>query len=222
MREILDVSYGSKPSQKLDWYLPDTEEFDVILWFHGGGLEAGSYKHAAKIGLAQNAVKHGYGLVSVEYSMYPQARFPEFILDAAQAVAFIIREMEQYGGIRLIVSGQSAGAYLTMMLALNKAYLANAKADCSKIVAYVSDSAQQTVHFNVLRERGMDTRIERIDEAAPMYFSAPNVLDKPLLMLAYTRDMECRLEQNQLMMRSLKRFHKEMPVELVVLPDVIS
>lgn len=216
MREIFDESYGKKTSQVLDWYLPDNGEFDIIVWFHGGGMESGSYKK--HYGVAESAVKHGYGFVSAEYSMYPFARYPEFITDAAEAVAYIIRNMAQYGGRRVIVTGRSAGAYLTMMLQLNPAYLRNAGADREKIIAFVSDSAQQTVHFNVLRERGMDTRLERLDEAAPLYYAGMNPVDKPLLLIAYENDMECRLEQNQLALKAFRRFNPDAVIDLIVLP----
>jgi len=215
MREIFDVSYGKKDCQKLDWYLPDGGEFDVIVWFHGGGMETGSYQRHH--GLAENAVKHGYGFVTAEYSMYPDAHYPEFITDAAQAVAYVQKNMAELGGKRLIITGRSAGAYLTMMLLLNPAYLYNAGATRDNILAFVSDSAQQTVHFNVLRERGMDKRLERIDEAAPMYYSGVTPVDKPLLLIAYTQDIECRLEQTHLMARSLKRFNPDAIIKTVVL-----
>ena len=215
MHEITDVSYGKKACQKLDWYLPDADEFDVIVWFHGGGMESGSYK--THHGLAQSAVQHGYAFVSAEYSMYPEARFPDFIMDAAQAVAYVQKHMAEYGGRRIIITGRSAGAYLTMMLLLNPAYLRNAGATRDNILAFVSDSSQQTVHFNVLRERGQDTRLERIDEAAPLYFSGVNPVDKPLLLISYTHDMECRLEQTYLAARSLKRFNPDAIIETVVL-----
>lgn len=216
MRLEMDQPYGKAPYQLLDWYLPDEEGFDIVIWFHGGGIEQGSRKGGKA--LAQQAVANGYGFVSVCYKLYPEARFPEFLLDAAAAVAFVIKEMEQYGGRRVIVSGGSAGAYLIMMLALNKAYLRNAGADRSRILAFVSDSAQMTTHFNVLRERGQDSRLERIDDAAPLYYSGVFPQTEPLLLISYENDMECRLEQNRLMLRSLRRFNPETPIELVVLP----
>lgn len=215
MREIFDVSYGKKACQKLDWYLPDAGEFDVIVWFHGGGMESGSFKK--HYGLAESAVKHGYGFVSAEYSMYPDARFPDFIIDAAEAVAYVQKHMAELGGKRIIITGRSAGAYLTMMLLLNPAYLRNAGAARDNILAFVSDSAQQTVHFNVLRERGQDTRLERIDEAAPLYFAGVNPVDKPLLLISYTNDIECRLEQTHLAARSLQRFNPNTVIEMTVL-----
>lgn len=217
MKQVFDMSYGTKENQLLDWYLPEKENFDTVVWFHGGGMEAGSRKDGEE--LAAETVENGLGFVSVEYSMYPWARYPEFVLDAAQAVAFVQKEAPKYGASgRVIVSGQSAGAYLTMMLCMNDAYLQNAGANQKSILAFVSDSAQMTTHFNVLRERGTDSRLERIDEAAPLYYAGIKHIEKPLLLICYEQDIECRVQQNQLMFHSLLRFQKDAPVKLCVLP----
>lgn len=217
MRTIMDERYASKPCQLLDWYLPDAGEFDTIVWFHGGGMEAGDRKGGAE--LASHAVMMGYAFVSVEYSMYPDARFPEFVLDAAQSVKHVQKRLQELGGSgRIIITGQSAGAYLTMMLCMNPAYLRNAGVELEGVLAFVSDSAQQTVHYNVLRERGVDSRVERIDEAAPLYYAGTTVLEKPLLIIYYENDMPCRPEQNMLMYKSLKRFQPEAKVEITALP----
>ena len=217
MRTIMDERYASKPCQLLDLYLPDENGFDTILWFHGGGMEAGDRKGGAA--LAEHAVNAGYAFVSVEYSMYPTARYPEFIVDAAQSVKHVQKRLPEVGGSgRIIITGQSAGAYLTMMLCMNPAYLRNFGVDMDGILAFVSDSAQQTVHYNVLRERGMDTRLERLDDAAPLYYAGVNTLTKPLLIIYYENDMPCRPEQNILTYKSLKRFQPEAKVEIVALP----
>ena len=82
----------------------------------------------------------------------------------------------------------------------------------------MADSAQQTTHFNVLRERSVDSRAERIDEAAPLFYVGQTPLSAPLLMLAYAQDIPCRLQQNELMLHSFRRFDPAAPVELHVLP----
>ena len=38
---MLDISYGAHSSQKLDVHLPQCDSFPVMLYFHGGRLEAG-------------------------------------------------------------------------------------------------------------------------------------------------------------------------------------
>ena len=42
MRTEFDVEY--KSGLYIDFYLPDSEEFDVFVYFHGGGLCAGDRK----------------------------------------------------------------------------------------------------------------------------------------------------------------------------------
>ena len=180
-------------------------------------MESGDRKGGAA--LAEHAVKAGYAFVSVEYSMYPTARYPEFIVDAAQSVRHVQKRLPEVGGSgRIIITGQSAGAYLTMMLCMNPAYLHNFGVEMDGILAFVSDSAQQTVHYNVLRERGMDTRLERLDDAAPMYYACMNRVEKPLLIIYYENDFPCRPEQNILMYTSLKRFQPDAKIEITSLP----
>ena len=216
MRITKDMVYAPSGMQ-LDVYAPDTDGFDTVLWFHGGGLESGC--RADGDALARNAVRHGFGFATADYRLYPRAAYPDFLLDAAWAAAFIQRRAAQFGGNgRLIIAGQSAGAYMTMMLALNDALLRNAGADADGVTAYVADSAQQTTHYNVLRQRGVDTRAERIDEAAPLGYTDRARLRAPLLLIYYAQDIPCRPQQNELMYHSLKRFCPDAPVSLLALP----
>lgn len=212
MKTVKDVKYGEFRENYLNIYLPESEKFDLVVWFHGGGLESGDRKRE---GLAAEHLKHGLAFASVEYRMYPNAKFPDFIEDAAAAVAFLQKSPLTKPFVnRMFVSGQSAGAYLAMMLCVAPDFLKNAGADADLIDGFISDSAQQTTHFNVLRERGLDTRIERIDEAAPLFYVNENLSVKPLLMLYYKDDMPARPEQNKLMYKSLKRFLPQNDIRL--------
>lgn len=216
MKTLPNIQYGNHEKQLLDIYVPSQDGFDTIIWFHGGGLEWGD---RSKPYFTEDIVNAGYAFVAVEYRMYPQAKFPDFIEDAAASVAFVASHIKEYGGNgKIYVTGQSAGAYLTMMLCLNPAYLENAGVSHGQIAGFISDSAQQTVHFNILRERGMDTRLERIDEAAPLYFVQENTSFSKLLMLYYSNDMPSRKEQNLLIYSALKRFCPDAVVELMELP----
>ncbi len=212
MKTYLDIPYGTTEGALVDLYLPDNAGFTTLLWFHGGGLETGSRRDGAA--LAEHAVQHGYGFASAEYRMYPDARFPEYIIDAASAVKFVSEHIARYGGTgKIAITGQSAGAYLTMMLYCNPAYLANAGVDMKRIVAFIADSAQQTAHFRVLGEGGIDMRAERIDEAAPLFYADRASCEKPLLLLWYKEDIPCRPEQSRLMLASLKRFHPNAEIQ---------
>ena len=218
MRTYFDLPYKENATemQLFDLYLPDHDNFDTIIWFHGGGMETGSRKDAV---IAPSLVEKGFGFVSAEYRMYPDAHFPEFIEDAAAAVAYIIRHITEYGGSgKVYVSGESAGAYLTMMLCMDQRYLENVGVRQDQIAAYISDSAQQFCHFNVLREFGEDGRLERIDERAPIFFIKEGFNLRPLLLLYYNDDIKCRPEETKLMYASLIKLLPDNLIDIAELP----
>lgn len=205
MKTYFDIPYVENASnmQLLDLYLPDCENFDTVIWFHGGGLTSGNRKCNY---LAAPFTNKGMAFVSVEYRMYPDAHFPDFIEDAASAVAYIVNHIQSYGGRQKVyIMGESAGAYITMMLCMDHHYLSNKGVSQEQISAYISDSAQQFCHFNVLRELGIDSRLERIDSHAPIYFIREDLKIRPLLLLYYTNDMLCRPEETKLIYASFKR-----------------
>ena len=215
MRTYQNIAYGKLPEQLVDLYLPDSQEFDLLVWFHGGGLESGSRELPL---ITEQLIQNGIGMASVEYRMYPAAHYPDFIFDAAASVQFVQKNIGSYGSLgKFYVGGSSAGAYLTMMLCVNPAYLRNAGVDPMTIDCFASDSAQVTTHFNVLRERGIDSRAERIDEAAPLYYVSEDLKFTRLFMVSYTNDMPCRPEQNMLMYKAIKRLTPNADVRYVQL-----
>ncbi len=214
MKELLDVVYDEKHADlcTLDMYLPDTgAPFPVMVYFHGGGIESGSKDIPPEF---KSLTSKGAAVVSAEYRMYPDAVFPEFIEDAAKAIAFV----KQYGEANNLfsgfyVGGSSAGAYLAMMNYYDQRYLGRYDIIPDSIDGWMFDSGQTTVHFNVLRERGLDTRAVRIDEAAPIYFIDRDVdfsNQSRLLFIVAEDDMPNRLEQNKLMIKTMEHFNYNM------------
>ena len=202
-----DLSYLPDGSEKhkLDVFLPETKNFSTIIWFHGGGLTGGSRKDPDYPGIF---TAMGFGFVSAEYRLYPEAKFPDFAEDAAAAVAYTLDHAAAWGGNgRVFVSGESAGAYLTMLLCLNPAYLTAVGADRSRIDGYLSDSAQMFCHFRVLEELGLDSRLERIDCHAPIFYLRPDMDLPPLLLVCYEDDMTCRPEETALFDASARRLN---------------
>ena len=220
MKIIENVRYAEHAPCLLDMYLPESKRFKTVVDFHGGGLEAGDKGEKVFRKTGAYLAEKGAAFIAVNYRMYPEAKFPDFIEDAAKAVAYIARQIASYGGSgEIYVAGHSAGAYLTLMLCLDKRYLLREGVNGGEICGWLSDSAQTTVHFNVLRERGEDSRVERLDDAAPLFFSDGNAAFSKLLLLSYEDDMPCRLTQNRLLCESLRRFGKE-NVRLKVLKGV--
>ena len=74
-------------------------------------------------------------------------------------------------------------------------------------------SSDLTTHFNILRERGLDTRLVRIDEAAPLYHITKNFVPggtkgklPMLLIVTASGDLACRPEQLRLLEATLSHF----------------
>ena len=209
MRKIIDIAYGVYPSQRLDLYLPDGDAFDVLVYMHGGGLEAGD--KALSDAFGEYVTTRGVAVASINYRMYPEAVYPEFVRDGAAAVAWVKKHIGEYGdGGRFFVGGSSAGGYLSMMLCFDRRWLAPYGIDPSSIDGYIHDAGQPTCHYNVLRERGIDSRRVIIDDSAPLYHVGTADVYAPMLFVISDEDMENRYEQTMLMLSTLRHFRCDM------------
>ncbi|MDF2543901.1 MAG: hypothetical protein K0S47_3619 [Herbinix sp.] len=223
MREMLNMIYDKNHADicTLNIYLPEERDtlYPVFIYFHGGGMEGGSKDEIADL---VNITSNGIALVSVEYRKYPQAKFPEFVEDTAKAVEFVKTYGETHNLFSdLYVGGSSAGGYLAMMVYFDRHYLNQYGILPEEIKGWVFDAGQPTVHFNVLRERGLDTRLARIDEAAPIYFIDHGMdQDKQskLLFITADNDMPNRLEQTKLILKTMEQFNYDMSkVEFILM-----
>ncbi|XCY73838.1 alpha/beta hydrolase [Pseudomonas sp. CBR-F] len=120
------IAYGDDPRQKLDIYRPVTALPDapVVVFFYGGSWNSGSRDDYGFVGEALAA--RGIVVVIADYRLYPQVRYPLFLQDGAQAVAWAYQHSAEYGGDprKLYVMGHSSGAYNAAMLALDPQWLA--------------------------------------------------------------------------------------------------
>ena len=120
------IPYGSNPRHKLDIYKPTKAgaSAPVVVFFMGGNWTKGERADFAFVGRA--LASRGYVVVIPDYRLYPEVKYPDFLDDSAQAVAWTAREIAAFGGDpkRLYVMGHSAGAYNAAMVALDPQYLA--------------------------------------------------------------------------------------------------
>jgi acetyl esterase/lipase len=134
-----DIAYGADARHKLDIYAPATESgpgpgpgpgpgsataAPVVVFFYGGNWNSGQRADYAFVGHA--LASRGIVAVIADYRLHPQVRYPAFLQDSAQAVAWTINEVAHYGGDarRVYLMGHSAGAYNAAMLALAPQWLA--------------------------------------------------------------------------------------------------
>jgi len=100
-----------------------TNPLPVIVFIYGGGWHDGAKDHYAFTGRA--LANRGYMVVLPDYRLFPETRFPGFLEDSAKALAWVHDNIAEHGGdaSRIFLSGQSAGAYNVMMLALDRQWL---------------------------------------------------------------------------------------------------
>ena len=201
----------------MDLFLPEQEEFFTIVHFHGGGLVEGDKGDTHQY--AEHLAKQGFAVATANYRLLPDTKFPGFLEDAASAVKYIAENISKYGKSKgIIVSGQSAGAWITLMLCLNKEYLKAKNLKNSAICGWISDSGQPTSHFHILEiEKGLDPLLQRIDESAPLFYVDKNTEFSHLLLMTYEEDLPNRLEQNKLLLSTIKSFNETADAELKIL-----
>lgn len=209
-----DLEY--KEGLFLDLHLPHSEQFDLFVYFHGGGLVSGE-RGGVEV-FAKTLAEHNVATATVDYRMYPEAKFPDFIDDGASAIHWLKDNISSYGECkRIFVGGSSAGGYISMMLCFDSHYLEKVGMKPTDISGYIHDAGQPTAHFNVLRERGIDRRRVVVDESAPMYYVGLADEYSPMMFIVSDNDMACRYEQTMLMVKTLNRFGHTDGIHLTVM-----
>ena len=185
----------------LDIYYPkNSKNFATIVWFHGGGLTGGTKE------IPNALLEKGFAIIGVGYRLSPKVKAAACIEDAAAAIAWAFQHIENYGGRSdmIFLSGHSAGGYLTMMVGLDKKYLAKYEIDANNIAGNIPLSGQTITHFTIRKEMGIKETQPLIDEYAPLYFVRPDA--SPLLLITGDPEMELlgRYEENAYMWRMMK------------------
>ena len=211
MRKEFNINFYK--DKYMDLFLPDTEEFYTIIHFHGGGLVEGDKGDTHEY--CKHLVNAGFAVYTANYSLYPNAKFPDYLIDAVEAVKYAKNHISKFGKSKgFIISGQSAGAWITLMLCFNK----DLGVSNEDIVGWISDSAQPTSHFHIIEiEQGLDPSIMKIDQTAPLYYLNKKTRFSNLLLICYENDLPNRLTQNNLLVSAIKALNKKAKLTYKVL-----
>jgi acetyl esterase/lipase len=119
-----DLPYGTRSRQSLDVYSPrNAHGKPIIVFWYGGGWETGKKSRYRFVAAA--LAEAGYVAVLPDYRLYPDVKFPAFVQDGAEALAWVVSHAAEIGGDpkRIYVAGHSAGAHLAAMLAYDRSQL---------------------------------------------------------------------------------------------------
>ena len=131
-----DILYGDEPLQDLDVYYPKplaqamkaqsaiNSNYPMVVFVHGGSWESGNKEQYAFVG--QSLAQAGYVTAVINYRKAPEHVYPDYVEDAAQAIAWSIENATSLHAdpSRVAVMGHSAGAFNAVAAVSNEDFLA--------------------------------------------------------------------------------------------------
>lgn len=206
LRDIVYGKGGSVPL-KLDLYRPEVSTMQpkpVVLYIHGGGWRGGDKRKGA---LATELVRRGMILVSINYRLSGQAKYPAAIEDCRTALKWIREKGPKYqiDTSRIGVLGPSAGGHLALLLALALEKEERVQAVCSWFgptdftTGYEKKSNSAAWAF---LGGGPAELPERFKEASPATYVSAD--DPPVLLIHGEKDATVDVEQSEILYKKLK------------------
>jgi acetyl esterase/lipase len=122
-----DIAYSAAdPARTLDIYTPGAAAagpLPVIVFLYGGRWTFGRKAQYAFV--ATRLAQQGFIVAVPDYRKYPSVKFPAFVEDGAEAVAWLHDNAAAHGGDpeRLFLAGHSAGAHIGALIAADPSYL---------------------------------------------------------------------------------------------------
>lgn len=122
-KKMLNVAYcNQSPFQKMDIYFPNepsTKPYPAIVYFHGGAFMKGTKGDDALEPMLR-ATSRGYVVVSVDYRLSGEARFPAMVYDGKTAIRYLRANANQLGidPQKIAVWGPSSGGWLASFIAV--------------------------------------------------------------------------------------------------------
>lgn len=111
----LNVPYGPTLEETLDIFPAAAPNAPVFVFIHGGYWRALSSKEFSGVALGLHA--QGITTVVINYALCPRVTIDEIVRQTRAALAWTLRNIQQYGGdpARVAIGGHSAGGHLTAM-----------------------------------------------------------------------------------------------------------
>jgi arylformamidase len=110
----LDLRYGPAERNRIDYLAADTPG-PVLVFVHGGYWQMRAKEDFSF--LAGGLLAHGFHAAFVGYTLAPEKRLGDIVVEVQSALAWLVDRVAGFGGdpARIFVSGWSAGGHLATM-----------------------------------------------------------------------------------------------------------
>ncbi|CUH63198.1 Alpha/beta hydrolase family protein [Thalassovita gelatinovora] len=108
----LDISYGDRPREVFDLFLPDGQAKGLMIFVHGGywlRFDKSFWSH-----LAAGALEQGWAVAMPSYDLCPEVR----IADITRQIAHMIPQAAAMVAGPIVLAGHSAGGHLVARMAM--------------------------------------------------------------------------------------------------------
>ena len=114
-RAKLDIAYGSRPRERLDYFASGATKPPLLVFIHGGYWQRNDKDMFAFI--ADGPRPHGIDVALVGYTLAPDVRLTDIVAEIRRSLTYLAEHADALGfdRDRLFVSGWSAGGHLTAM-----------------------------------------------------------------------------------------------------------
>lgn len=164
--ELLDQRYGPRERNRIDIFRSGNGGAPLLAYIHGGYWQRNAKEFYSC--LAEGPLARGIDCAFIGYTLAPEATMTEIVGEARAALRFL---RGQNPGVKLIVSGWSAGGHLTAM--------ALAEADAGLAISGVYDI--EPCRLNYLNDK-LNMTLEEQETLSPIRQLPPR---SPPLTVAY-------------------------------------
>jgi acetyl esterase/lipase len=224
---LTDVPYCTMDTspQKMDVYFPDLGgPWPALVYVHGGSWMHGDKSEAVMF--ARGMTAQGYLVVSVNYRLYPEGKFPNMIEDVKCAVRSLRVHAGEYNldPDRIAAIGPSAGGHLVSLLGTSDEraggdvgeYLdRSSRVQAVITMAAVTDLSRTFPNADIETMKRVGFGEHNVAEASPITYVTAD--DPPFLLIHGERDTLVPYEQSQIMYERLVQMN--VPAQLVIVKN---
>jgi arylformamidase len=118
----LDLVYGKRPRNRLDYFSCGRSGAPLFVFIHGGYWQRNEKEAFAFV--AEGPLPHGIDVATIGYTLGPDARLAEIVAECHAALTYLAAHAGKLGfdAGRLFVGGWSAGGHLTAATASHPAF----------------------------------------------------------------------------------------------------